>query len=80
MSLGLRDALTKKVWESAVQGLGNEAGAKRGKKRKGKRKGRERQKTVGKGEGKKRAQSPIRFSYTLFMDASLEGLHESEAE
>ena len=40
MSLGLRNALTKKVWENAVQVLGNEAGTKRGKRRKGNRKGR----------------------------------------
>ena len=40
MSLGLRNALIKKVWENAVQRLGNDAGTKRGKRRKGNRKGR----------------------------------------
>ena len=38
LSLGLRNVLTEKALENAVQGLGNEAGIKRGKRRKGKRK------------------------------------------
>ena len=40
LSLGLRNALTKKACENVVQGVGNEAGTKRGKRRKGNRKGR----------------------------------------
>ena len=59
MFLGLRNVLTEKAWENAVQGLGNEAGIKRGKRRKGKRKGRKRQKIEGREEGKKRAHSPF---------------------
>ena len=46
----------------AVQGLGNEAGTKGGRGGRETGKGGERQKTEGKGEGKKRAQSPF-FSH-----------------
>ena len=61
----------------AVQGLGNEAGkGGRGGRETGKRG--ERQKSEGKGEGRKEPKVP--FSPSLFTDASLEGLHESEAE
>ena len=63
----------------AVQGLGNEAGTKKGEEEEGKqeREGRDRRL---RGRGRERKEPKVPFSPTLFVDASLEGLHESEAE
>ena len=73
LSLGLRNALTKKACENVVQGVGNEAGTKRVRGGRETGKGGERQKTEGKGEGKNRAQSPF-LPHPFY--GRLEGLHE----
>ena len=63
----------------AVQGLGNEAGTKRGKRRKGNRKREGRDRRL-RGRGRERKEPKSLFLPAFFVDASLEGLHESEAE
>ena len=67
MSLGLRKALIKKVWENAVQRLSNEAGTKSGEEEEGKEEREGRDKRL-RGRGRKEPKVP--FSPTLFMDAS----------
>ena len=79
LSLGLRNALTKKVWKSVpYRDWATRQAQKGGRGGRETGKGGERQKTEGKGRERKEPKVP--FSPTLFMDASLEGLHESEAE
>ena len=67
MSLGLRKALIKKVWENAVQRLSNEAGTKSGEEEEGKEEREGRDKRL-RGRGRKEPKVP--FSPTLFKDAS----------
>ena len=67
MSLGLRKALIKKVWENAVQRLSNEAGTKSGEEEEGKEEREGRDKRL-RGRGRKEPKVP--FSPTLLKDAS----------
>ena len=69
MSLGLRKALIKKVWENAVQRLSNEAGTKSGEEEEGKEEREERDRRL-RGRGRGRKEPKVPFSPTLFMDAS----------
>ena len=69
MSLGLRKALIKKVWENAVQRLSNEAGTKSGEEEEGKEEREGRDKRL-RGRGRGRKEPKVPFSPTLFMDSS----------
>ena len=69
LSLGLRNALTKKVWKTRRTGTGQRGRHKKGEEEEGKqeREGRDRRL---RGRGRGRIEPKVPFSPTLFMDAS----------